>query len=124
MLRVHFSGFYAWLKYPLSHRAQERERQTGLIRRASSDSGKVYGYRKLADDLCDQGEQISVNCAARLSSLVGIAAQVGYKRRPGRYGGNSAIVVENRLEQKFQVSARDQVWDKTSFAIGSRTMVE
>lgn len=51
VLRVHFFGFYAWLKEPLSHRAQEDERQTELIRRAWADSGKVYGYRKLADDL-------------------------------------------------------------------------
>ena len=51
VLRVHFSGFYAWLKEPLSHRAQEDARQTELIRRARADSGKVYGYRKLTDDL-------------------------------------------------------------------------
>jgi putative transposase len=56
VLRVHFSGFYAWLKEPLSRRAQEDARQTGLIRQAWSESGKVYGYRKLADDLRDQGE--------------------------------------------------------------------
>ena len=44
VLRVHFSGFYAWLKEPLSHRAQEDVRQTELIRQAWADSGKVYGY--------------------------------------------------------------------------------
>lgn len=109
-LRVHFSGFYAWLKEPLSHRAQEDERQTELIRQAWSDSGKVYGYRKLTDDLRDQGESISENRVARLASLAGIAAQVGYKRRPGRYGGKPAVVAENRLEQRFETSAPDQVW--------------
>jgi len=42
---VHFSGFYAWLKEPLSLRAQEDARQTDLIQQAWTDSGKVYGYR-------------------------------------------------------------------------------
>lgn len=110
VLRVHFSGFYAWLKEPLSHRAQEDIRQTDLIRQAWADSGKVYGYRKLADDLRDQGERVSENRVARLASLVGIAAQVGYRRRPGRYGGKPAIMAANRLEQRFEASAPDQVW--------------
>jgi putative transposase len=81
-----------------------------LIRQAWSDSGKVYGYRKLTDDLRDQGERISENRVARLASLAGIAAQIGYRRRPGRYGGKPAVVVENRLEQKFETSAPDQIW--------------
>ena len=74
VLRVHFSVFYEWLKELLSLRALEEERQTELIRQAWIDSGKVYGYRKLADDLGDQGESISENRAARLASLAGIAA--------------------------------------------------
>jgi putative transposase len=53
VLRVHFSGLYAWLREPLSLRAQDDARQTALIRQAWSDSGRVYGYRKLTDDLCD-----------------------------------------------------------------------
>lgn len=61
MLWVHFSGFYACLEEPLSHHAQEDE----LIRQAGADSVKVYGYRKLTDDLRDQGEHISENCMAR-----------------------------------------------------------
>ena len=51
MLKVHVSGFYAWLREPMSKRAKEDARQTELIRDAWSDSGKVYGYRKLHDDL-------------------------------------------------------------------------
>ena len=52
-LRIQPSGFYAWLKTPLSKRAQEDKRQTGLIRKAWDESGRVYGYRKLHGDLLD-----------------------------------------------------------------------
>ncbi len=57
-LRIHPSGFYAWLKNPLSKRAREDARQTELIREAWADSGKVYGYRKLHDDLREQGRDV------------------------------------------------------------------
>jgi putative transposase len=110
VLRVHFSGFYAWLKEPLSRRAQDDVRHTELIWQAWSDSGKVYGYRKLADDLRDLGEQISENRVARLASLAGIMSQVGYKRRPGRYGGKPAVVASNTLDRQFEVDAPDKVW--------------
>jgi len=33
-----------------------------------------------------------------------------YKRRPGRYGGKPAVVVENLLDWQFQVNAPDRVW--------------
>jgi putative transposase len=110
VLQVHFSGFYAWLKEPLSRRAQDDARQTALIRQAWSDSGKVYGYRKLADDLRDQGEQVSENRVARLATLAGILAQVGYKHRPGRYGGKPAVVASNTLDRQFEVDAPDKAW--------------
>lgn len=67
VLRVHFSGFHAWVKDPLSHRAQEDARQIEPLRQAWTDSGKVYGYRKLTDDLRDQGERISENRVAQLA---------------------------------------------------------
>jgi putative transposase len=65
VLLVHVSGLYAWLKEPLSLRAQENLRQTDLIRQAWTDSGKVYGCRKLQDDLRDQGEKCSENRVKR-----------------------------------------------------------
>lgn len=87
----------------LSQRALEDTRQTDLIQQARTDSGKVYGYRKLHDDLLDQGGTCSEYHVARLASLAGIAAQICYKHRPGRYGGKPAIVADNTLDRQFEV---------------------
>lgn len=109
-LRIQPSGFYAWFKTPLSKRAQEDARQTELIRGAWTESGKVYGYRKLHDDLRDQGETCCPNRVARLARTAGIRAQIGYKRKPGMYGGRPSIVVDNTLDRQFDVDAPDKVW--------------
>ena len=109
-LRIHPSGFYAWLRNPLSKRDREDVRQTELIRKAWQDSGKVYGYRKLHDDLLDQGEICCPNRVARLAGLAGIKAQIGYKRRPGVYGGKPSVVVDNTLDRQFDVEEPDKVW--------------
>jgi putative transposase len=122
MLRVHPSGFYAWLRAPLSQRAQEDQRQTVLLKQAWDDSGEVYGYRKLHDDLCDMGEDISPNRAWRLARLAGIRAQIGYKKKPGSYGGSPAVVADNTLNREFDVDAPDQFWGEPLCAIGSRAM--
>lgn len=55
-------------------------------------------------------EQVSENRVARLANLAGIPAQVGYKRRPGRYGGKPAVVASNDLDRQFEVDRPDKVW--------------
>ena len=109
-LSVQPSGFYAWLKDPLSRRAKEDRRQIELIRTAWRDSCKVYGYRKLHDDLVDMGENCCPNRVARLARLAGIRAQIGYKRRPGTYGGRPSLVIGNTLDRQFDVEAPDKAW--------------
>lgn len=89
-LRIRPSGFYAWLKNPLSTRAKEDVRQTELISKAWKESGKVYGYRKLHDDLLDRGETSSANRIARLARLARIKAQIW--TCPGKMEGLSASV--------------------------------
>ena len=121
-LRIQPSGFYAWLKAPLSKRAQKDKRQTEMLKEAWVDSGKVYGHCKLHDDLLEQGESICLNRVARLTRLAGIKAQIGYKRRPGKYGGKPSVVVDNTLDRQFDVAAPDKVWDEPLSAIGPRTM--
>ncbi|MGY4523806.1 hypothetical protein ACVWZT_000620 [Pseudomonas sp. TE21394] len=42
-LKVHPSGYYAWLAEPQSARAQEDQRLLGLIKHAWLENGGVYG---------------------------------------------------------------------------------
>jgi len=109
-LCIHPSGFYAWVKNPLSQRAREDARQTKLLKEAWKDSGKVYGYRKLHDDLVEQGETSCPNRVARLTRLAGMRAQIGYKRRPGKYGGKPSVVVDNTLDRQFDVAEPNTAW--------------
>jgi len=97
-------------KNPLGKRAVEDKRQTELIKKSWEESVKVYGYRKQHDDLLDQGETCSPNRVARLARLAGIRAQIGYKRRPGKYGGKPSVVVDNTLNRQFDVGAPDRFW--------------
>jgi putative transposase len=39
-----------------------------------------------------------------------IKTQIGYKRRPGRYGGKPAVVAKNTVARNFEAAAPDQVW--------------
>lgn len=109
-LRIRPSGFYAWLKNSLSKWAREDVRQTELLNKAWKESGRGYGYRKLHDDLLDQGETRCANRIARLARLAGIKAQIGYKRWPGSYGGKPSVVVDNTLARQFDVDAPDRAW--------------
>lgn len=57
-----------------------------------------------------RGETSCANRIARLASLAGIKAQIGYKRRPGSYGGKPSVVVDNTLARQFDVDAPDRAW--------------
>jgi len=110
ILKVHHSGFYAWLKEPVSKKTKDDNRLIGLLKEAWLESGQVYGYRKLHDDMRSLGESCSPNKIARLTSLASIKAQIGYKRKAGFYGGKPAVVAPNHLARAFDVKVQDQAW--------------
>jgi len=109
MLQVHHSGFYAWVKHPQSPRQKENARLAGLIKQFWLESGGVYGYRKIYEDLCEIGEKCGKNRVARLMKEAGLKAQVGY-RKPRIKAGKPAIQADNHLKQQFNVDAPNQAW--------------
>tara|TARA_R100000306_G_C4356271_1_gene132874 strand:- start:20 stop:844 length:825 start_codon:yes stop_codon:yes gene_type:complete len=110
VLKVHFSGFYAWLANPESSRAAANRRLTGLIRQSWLESGAVYGYRNIALDLKDLGEQCSKNRVYRLMRSEGIRAERGYRRRKGCYGGTPSHVAPNLLARQFEPDKPNERW--------------
>jgi hypothetical protein len=71
-------GFYAWRLNPESRRAKEDKRLLVPIRESWLESGSVYGYRKVSDDLRELGEQCGINRVHRLMRSAGIRSQTGY----------------------------------------------
>jgi putative transposase len=110
VLCVHPSGFYKWVKSGLSQMDKRQRRLTRLIKQSWLESGCVYGYRKIHHDLVDMGALCAPNTVAKLMQKCGIKAQIGYKRRPSKYGIKPSIVAANQLKQKFDVAAPDKVW--------------
>jgi putative transposase len=109
-MHVHPSGYYAWLITPQSDRAMEDKRLLGHIRQSWLESGTVYGYRKVTDDLRDLGEQCGKNRIYRLMKQEALRSHTGYGRRPRSRGGKPAVVAPNRLQQQFDVMEPNKVW--------------
>lgn len=109
MMSVHRSGYYAWRKQPQSPRKVDDARLRGLIKQAWLESGCIYGYRKIHDELRSWGENSGRNRVARLMKQEGLRAQVGYKR-PRYHGGTVAALSANLLEQNFTVDRPNHAW--------------
>ncbi len=99
LLSVQRSGFYAWQGQPQSDRHRDDQRLLGMINQAWLESGTIYGYRKITDDMRDLGEACGKHCVARLMKKEGLQAQVGYGRRPRPRGGRVSTVTPNHLDR-------------------------
>jgi putative transposase len=100
------SGYYAWLKEPISNRAQEDARLLRLIRASFAASHGIYGARRVFLDLREAGETCSRHRVARLMRINGIRAAYGYHAKRHSASKPSALV-PNSLLRNFTVSKRN-----------------
>lgn len=110
VLGVHPSGFYAWRQNRESHPAKEDKRLLVPIKEACMESGSVYGYRKVSDDLREQGEQCGINRVHRLMRSAGLRSQTGYAKRKYKRGGAPSLMAPNHLQRQFDVQKPNRVW--------------
>jgi putative transposase len=110
VLGVHHSGFYAWCTTPLSARSKENDAITGRIKQCWLESGAVYGYRKIHDDLRSLGITCGQQRVRRLMKAEGLRSQVGYRRRPNSKAGEPAAAAPNVLGRRFEVATPNESW--------------
>jgi len=109
VLDVTRSGYYAWLKDPISNRAQEDARLLRLIRASFVASHGIYGAPRVFLDLREAGETCSKHRVARLMRINGIRAAYGYGTR--RYSvSKPSTLIPNSLLRNFTVSKRNTAW--------------
>ena len=109
VFKLHRSGFYAWLKVPLSNRAIEDQHLLKLIKVFYIASGGTYGSPWIHRDLREAGETCSVHRVARIMREHGLRAQIGYKRRYIK-GGKPASIADNVLDRQFSPEVPNQAW--------------
>lgn len=77
VLKVHRSGYYAWLDEPRSARAKANEALTAKIRESYDQSMGIYGSPRIFCDLKEAGVNCSENRVARLMRAAGIKSVRG-----------------------------------------------
>jgi putative transposase len=103
------SGYYEWLKCPLSKRAVEDARLLRLIRASFTASQGIYGAPRVFLDLREAGETCSNHRVARLMRENGLRALHGYRTRRWEVG-KPAVLTPNLLKRQFDPTQPDVAW--------------
>lgn len=109
LLGVARSGYYAWLKQPVSNRAEEDARLLRLIRASFRASQGIYGAPRVFLDLREAGETCSKHRVARLMRVNNLRALHGYRMRRWAVGKPS-VLIPNLLQRQFTVTCPNKAW--------------
>ena len=122
VLSVSRSGFYAWLKRPLSAQARRREEMKQVLEYLYRRFKCRYGAPRLAQELREDGVPCSTNYAAKLLRSLQLRALNGKGFHYARPTESTTQVKENVLGRDFTSSAPDRKWvsDITYIRVGRR----
>jgi putative transposase len=109
VLEVAPSGYYEWLKHPISNRAKEDARLLRLIRASFVASHGIYGAPRVFLDLREAGETCSKHRVERLMRENGLRALHGYRTRRVA-ASKPAVLIPNVLKRRFTVTKPNHVW--------------
>jgi putative transposase len=111
ILKVSPSGYYNWVDRPASLRDIRRQRMAKAIKFSHERSYKIYGYRKVHEDLTQEMKieccKETVRCIMRAS---GLRSRVKHKWIRTTHSDHQYQVAGNILDGDFTVSQPNRVW--------------
>jgi len=111
MMQVNRSGYYAYRKNGLCQSKKEDILLTGMAKESWEQSGRIYGYRKVHQDILFQGKHCSRHRIAKLMRSAGFRAEIGYKKRRFTSSSASAICAANNvLDRQFAAESPNKAW--------------
>ncbi len=104
------SGFYQWLKRPVSKRSQENEKLTEQILMFHCGSRCSYGSPRIHKDMKAAGHTVSENRIARLMKRKGIRGKAKRKFKTTTTSKHQHPRTENLVKQNFQSAEPNKLW--------------
>jgi len=110
VLGVSASGYYHWLDRPKSARVVHHERILDAIKKIHSGSCRVYGYRRVYEQLLADGVIVSESTVCYLMRKNGIRAKKKRKFVVTTDSKHDLPISPNLLERNFDVTCPNQCW--------------
>ncbi len=111
VLKVSKSGYYAWLKRKPSLQSIRRKKIKAAAARSHADSGGIYGYRKVWEDLVQEWKLVcSKELVRRVMRAAGLYSKVKRKFVVTTNSDHDDPVAENILDRDFYAKAPNLKW--------------
>lgn len=104
------SGYYAWVKRPISRRFQDNVRLVEDIQKIHAESRKAYGSPRIHAALLRQGVCCGHNRVARLMRLHYIVSRRQFYRKFRHATSHGRYSTSNLVNRNFQVAQPNHVW--------------
>jgi len=120
VLDVSDSGYYDWLNREPSAQQQRREKIAHAASEFYFQSNRIYGYRKIWQDLLEDGIVCSDETVRRIMSQLGLYSRVKRKFVVTTDSNHHEPIADNVMERDFNADKPNRKWvaDITYIATG------
>jgi transposase InsO family protein len=110
VLKVSRSGYYAWIRRPISAREKYNLYLSERIKSIYEERKRVYGCLRITAELRDEGFSCSKNRVARLMRKQGITARTKKRFRVTTNSKHNLPIAPNLVDMQFNPEKANSLW--------------